>query len=369
MSDIKILMLGGRRCGKSSVLASMYKQLDNNSELKKVLNIEHRRDREGNQASLTDKQNALEHFIEDRTKGNYYLVDFNADDNFSSYKFSIGKSNTTGNITFEFIDCPGESYDDNSRDDLYNRIRKEMPECDIFIIIVDTPYLMEIGEKQSDIAMFKKVNLTTQITSLFEKLVFSANTDENTSRKIIFAPVKCEKWANNLDAVSNKLKIFYSELIKKCEQKANIYYSIIPVLTAGGIVFGEFTKPKMYNLQKCAQLGKSPNIRMSDGTYSIVKPGETLIDDDEHIKLGFPFYSWFKNIGTYDPMNCDQILFHVLRFLVYKVIMIGEANILPNWMHGLPSKKVMKQMITDLEDKNLLHDAGNGILNLRKEKI
>lgn len=88
MADIKILMMGGRRCGKSSILASMVHQLSNNVELcKKYIQITPYAGDDGTAKSLEAKRNDLVSFIENKPTGSHYLVDFNADDKFNKYYF------------------------------------------------------------------------------------------------------------------------------------------------------------------------------------------------------------------------------------------------------------------------------------------
>ena len=198
-------MMGGRRCGKSSVLASMVKQLFENTNITRHVKIIPQRTNNPDGASLDKKQNDLESFL-NNPKDNYYLVNFNADDNFSTYPFKVRIPDEKGgfvwgNIDIDFIDCPGESYEQEGRQDLYDRIRKEMPQTDIFIITVETPYLMD---NDSDGGKFKKVNQVLPITSLFDEFVTFKSADDY--KKIIFVPVKCEAWRNELDKVAEKLQ-------------------------------------------------------------------------------------------------------------------------------------------------------------------
>ena len=122
MADIKILMMGGRRCGKSSILASMVHQLSNNVELcKKYIQITPYAGEDGTAKSLEAKRNNLVSFIENKPTGSHYLVDFNADDKFNKYYFKakIPKpegGTYRGNVKIEIVDCPGECFDTNDED-------------------------------------------------------------------------------------------------------------------------------------------------------------------------------------------------------------------------------------------------------------
>lgn len=363
---IKVLMVGGRRCGKSSILASLVKQLWNNVALSQYVRITQRRD--GNiGAPLDKKQNDLESFMLNNPRGSYFLVDFNADDTFSHYTFQIQGPNwgtflgIPRQINIEFVDCPGESYSVGARVSFDAELQSQMPECDIFLIAVDTPYLMD---PKSDSGKFKNVNEVISITNLFEQLI-SFNT-EYDYKKVIFVPVKCEAWKNDLDQVVKKLQgdEYYGPLMRRLEMDQRWSYSVIPAITAGGIKFSEFLAPELLNGQKCSRLG-SRYVRMEDGSQSLLKSEDKVVPNDGFIFF-FPYYSWFQNVGDYQPENCDQICFHVLRFLVYKIKECSKHESLPQWMLGLPSIVNMNKMIADLESHNLLKDSGNGIVNLRK---
>ena len=376
MADVKILMMGGRRCGKSSVLASMVKQLFENSEITKFVRINQQRNNNATGVSLTKKQNDLESFL-NMPKYNYYLVDFNADDNFSSYPFKVkipdGRGDFCwGNIDIEFVDCPGESYHEQSRQDLYDRIRKEMPQTDIFIITVETPYLMD---NDSDGGKFKKVNEVIDITQLFDEFITFKSDDDY--KKIIFVPVKCEAWRDRLDVVAEKLQQenYYGPLFERIKHEPRWSCCIIPALTAGGIEFMEFGEPFLLNGTECSPLG-TMKVRMKDGNEYTLKPEDRPVKNEEH-ELFFPFYSWYENNGEYKPENCDQVALHVMRFITFKTIVERSHSIIPNWLANFPSNSNMITMIRNLESNNLLKDGNpnssgvdKGIVHIRKiEKV
>lgn len=370
MADVKILMLGGRRAGKSSILASMVKQLRENVEIIQHVRINQKRTSRPVPVSLSEKQNNLESFLS-KPQGNFYLVDFGADDSFSYYPFSIKIPNKRGgfylgNIGVEFIDCPGESYDECGRQDLYEEIRREMPDTDIFIIAVDTPYLMDVN---SDSGKFKNVNRVNEIIELFDELI-QFNRDDDY-KKVIFAPVKCEAWRDDIDTVVKKLQHYdyYGPLFDRIKKENRWSCCIIPILTAGGISFTEFGERMMLDGVECSPLG-TRRVRMKDGSEHELLPDDRLVTNARFYQ---PFYSWFENIGQYRPENCDQIALHVLRFIVFKALVETSHNILPPWMHGFPSHRHMKEMIFNLEQSNFLMDGNpnsigmdKGIVHVRK---
>ncbi len=382
MADIKILMMGGRRCGKSSILASMIHQLSNNVDLcKKYIQITPYGGEDGTAIPLEEKRNNLVSFIENKPTGCHYLVDFNADDKFNKYYFKakIPKpegGTCHGNVKIEIIDCPGECFDIPTGDKSENEVpvgldakiaelSRYAQQSDIFMIIIDSPYLMD---SKSDNGKFMKVNRPDSIKKFIQENVAFRRDDDY--KKVIFVPVKCEKWRNNLEAVSKKLQEpnYFGNLMEFLDADQRWSYSIIPALTAGSIEFSEFGKPLLTKLalEKCSQLGNSPLYRMADGSIKMLKK-EDVIVNGEHEQVLFPYYSWFvNNDNKYKPENCDQIGLHVWRFIVYKTRIELKYKILPPWLAGFPSIKKLVELISKMEKEELLKDTGNGIVNIRK---
>ena len=140
--ELQVLMVGGRRCGKSSILASAIQFLKKNKTLNDTLKIRPTATEEGG-VSLNRKYGELMAFVYDHVDdvlSNNYMVDFNADTKFSTYKFKIGVKHTLGNFIIRFIDAPGESYEDDAAQ--FNTMINYAKGSDIFIIAIDTPYLM-----------------------------------------------------------------------------------------------------------------------------------------------------------------------------------------------------------------------------------
>ncbi|MCQ2076326.1 MAG: hypothetical protein MJZ20_04715 [Bacteroidaceae bacterium] len=359
MADVTVLMVGGRRCGKSSILASMESMLVDNPELSKYIKI-----RPKGKHDLHVKKNNLETFITKKQRGAYYLVDFDASDNFNVYTFEVSHPNAWfQDFTIDFVDCPGETFGDNPRQDLVDQLTKWKAKANIFLIVVDTPFLMEGASGE-----FKNVSFTMNIAQLFDDISGNSNND---FRKIIFVPIKCEKWKNGLNEVATKLQKYYDEMFEnRLPSWKNFSYGILPVLTAGGIEFGEFSDPQLlaingcfdHKTSCCKKQGNSPIIRMYDGSTHVSRPGsgETIVKNTEFtdINPGFPKYSWFKNNGVYSPKNCDQIAYQVVRFALFYMLAHHSA-----WRIFAPSKSDLKKMIQNLETHFLKDDdTANGII-------
>ena len=374
MADIRVLMVGGRRTGKSSILAGMIHQMANDVELcKKYLQITACRGNDSTAVDLDKKRQNLVSFIEKNPTGVHYLVDFDHDNTFNKYTFKakIPKPNGgtyPGNIKIEFIDCPGESYERNSSPQLFEELVSYVPNSDIFVIAVDTPYLMD---DKSDAGKFMKVSGRDVFKELLQEYVKFKRDDDY--KKVIFTLVKCEKWRNNLEEVSKRLRQdnFFGPLMDFLDEDKRWSYEILPVLTAGGIEFSEFGDPLIVKglKERCSRLGNSPIYRMRDGYNRMLKESDVIKDED--FLLYLPYYSWFKNLNNeYKPGNCDQLALHIWRYIIFKTEIERSHSIFPTWLTGFPSMAVMKDLINRMENDGLIVDSGNGIKHIRKiEKV
>ena len=375
MTDIRVLMVGGRRTGKSSILAGMIHQMSNNVELcRKYIQITPCSGRDSTAVDLDEKRQKLASFIENHPIGVHYLVDFGADDHFNTYNFKakIPSENGgiyKGNINIEFIDSPGESYERDTTPEKYEQLVNYVKNSDIFVIAIDTPYLM--GNK-SDSGKFMKVSGRDVFREILQEHIAFKRDDDY--KKVIFTLVKCEKWRNNLEEVSNKLKQdnYFGPLMDFLHEDKRWSYEILPVLTAGSIEFTEFGKPLIVkdSGEKCSRLGNnSPYYRMRDGNNRMLKESDVIKDED--FLLYLPYYSWFKNLNNeYKPENCDQLALHIWRYIIFKTEIECSHSIFPNWLRGFPSMSVMKDLIKRMEREGLIVDSGDGIKHIRKiEKV
>lgn len=374
MADIRVLMVGGRRTGKSSILAGMIHQMANDVELcRKYLQITACRGNDSTAVDLDKKRQNLVSFIEKNPTGVHYLVDFGADDCFNIYNFKakIPRPNGgtyPGNIKIEFIDSPGESYERDTRPELYEQLVSYVPNSDIFVIAIDTPYLMD---DQTDGGKFMRVSGRDIFKELLQEYVKFKRDDDY--KKVIFTLVKCEKWRSNLEEVSNRLKQdnYFGPLMKFLDADKRWSYEILPVLTAGGIEFSEFGMPLKTKVseERCSRLGNAPIYRMEDGSNRILKESDVIVN--EEFSLHLDYYSWFKNLTKdYKPENCDQLALHIWRYIIFKTEIECSHSIFPNWLTGFPSMAVMKDLIKRMENDGLIVDSGNGIKHIRKiEKV
>ena len=147
----KIIMLGGRRSGKSSVLACIIDQLQKNTPgnicTAVQVNQGHLFYDEDNNSytmpTLSDKKVEIRNFIKNKLSNSLFVVDMAPTMYKGSYYVQI-KTGKSAAMSLEFVDVPGEAMIPSST--LYPTLTKDISESDVFIITVDTPFLMEAEE-------------------------------------------------------------------------------------------------------------------------------------------------------------------------------------------------------------------------------
>lgn len=376
--ELQVLMVGGRRCGKSSILASAIQFLKKNKTLNDTLKIRPTATEEGG-VSLNRKYGELMAFVYEHVDDvltNNYLVDFNADTKFSIYKFKIGVRNTLGNFIIKFVDAPGESFEDDAAQ--FNTMINYAKNSDIFIIAIDTPYLM--GHNLGNCNIVNCIPYLEGVFSDYDILPDIAEVKDNKKLKqIIFVPLKCEVYRKDITSVVDRVKEVYSDLISEVLKHKEVSVSIIPAYTAGGVEFTDFTIPqvvlnkgdKVDNYYtdgdeeglkdfRCRKLEGA--IRMGNGEIEEIDDNQEVIKD-KFFKMRLPFYSWFKSVGNYSPQNCEQVLLHALRFAVTKAKINHEPTIF-----GMKLKS-LEEALGAIVSNNLLRDSGDGITHIRKLEV
>lgn len=235
---ISILMVGGKRCGKTTVLAS----LDNQSN--KVFNGKMTLDKAQAKtiSVLQNKVSEMNDYFVDAEPQDFFYPDDSPNSEEVSYEFSLkitGK-NKTG-VSMEFIDVPGEWFKQGNigNDSAKNRIESS----DVLIIAIDTPYMMEeMDDKLGYGARHADTNRSIEITQFIKSKL---SIEKIKNHLILFVPIKCEKYyyLGQLPLVAETVKKAYAELIEffaSPNLQDNCTVAITPVLSVGGFEFFDF---------------------------------------------------------------------------------------------------------------------------------
>lgn len=322
-----VLMLGGRRAGKSTILASILASLKNTPG--KICTILDKTDypllvetRNGIEAlpPLEEKQNEVKAYIKKRNANSVFTVDMTPGIAKASYVLEVSSDNAV--IELEFVDVPGEWM--GAKHSGYGELAKRVESSDVFVIAIDTPFLM--NEEDEDGAINKAYNRVEEITQLMARM----RVDNEADRKqIILCPVKCEKWVRDhkTDELIGRVLTAYRDLINRWVMVPGVTIQIMPIQTVGGIESARLLPALLYFRDDADPTGVSCSQDPNTGMY-INREGNILrdtptsrVEEDIFWKISYmdiPL-SWYKLNGVgYAPVYCEQVGYHILRFLVEK---------------------------------------------------
>lgn len=340
---LKVMMMGGRRCGKTSALASIFYEIIHGT-VKNHLTIADRtvlatktskRGVTESQESLNGKTLELKDFFPNEPTEKTFLVDKNPTNNFWTYKLGLKLPGTASEneMVMEFLDCAGEFFESGTAE--ASHVEEYVKNCDVFIVVVDTPYLMGVRDEAHKNICREAVNLgTNRVNDIHNFLTNIDDKQGKDAKMVIFVPIKCEKWEKEgrMDEVVTAIEQTYHTTITALTQYSMINVAIIPILTAGNIIFEEFKEASILTKKnqpkktfRCCQIS-SKMVRMEDGTPYRLKEGDIVNPDSEAVISGTDIvrpYAWYRlnqdpNDFSYHPQYCEQLPLHILLFALRK---------------------------------------------------
>jgi len=324
----KILMMGGRRAGKSTILSSILSQLRETpgkifSTIDSTDYTQMIETKDGLKPlpTLDNKQSEIKHYIKKRQMNTEFLVDMSPTYGKASYILEVSVDTTT--VNFEFVDVPGEWMRANVAD--HAKLVSHVESSDVFVIVIDTPYLMNTDndEGTSINLVYNRVN---EITQAMAKMKIE---NKNDLKQIILCPVKCEKWVREgkADLVVEKVLKSYRDLINRWVACPEVTIQIMPIQTVGGLESTRLLPARLYFRNDEDRTGESCSICPLTNTLMnkdgrVIRQSEgSFIEDDKAWLIDYwdiPL-SWYKLNGEgVKPKFCEQPGYHILKFLVEK---------------------------------------------------
>lgn len=329
MANHKILMMGGRRAGKSTILSSILAQL-NSKTAGDICTFIDKTDytqqiiTKSGTVPLTPlhiKQNEIRTYLNNRQKNTEFLVDMSPTYGKASYTLEI--TSGKAGVLFEFVDVPGEWMRANVPE--YAELKQLVEKSDVFIIAIDTPFLMNTDD--ADGASVNNVyNRINEITQAMTEMKIESECD---LKQILLCPVKCERWVRNgqADEVVKKVKSAYRDLINRWVDHPEVTIQIMPIQTVGGFEHARFLPAQLYFKDDNERIGESCS--ESPLTGMLINKDGTILRKTESSRVEpDPFWtidyvdiplSWYKiNEQGFCPKFSEQPGYHVLKFLVEK---------------------------------------------------
>ena len=335
--SLKVLMMGGPRSGKTSVLAGLVDSMIN-GEVKQFLSVKDVTEGDAVKQKLAQKTVNLKQTLLSAV-GKTILVDDSKTAAYQHYTIEFAIPGTEDKLNIIFTDANGEFFE-SGRGEYESEISKMLKDYDVFIIAIDTPSLMEAINPENSLMnepLCKAINNINDITNFIPYLDDKEGAD---AKMVIFVPLKCEKWAHEgkLDLVSNRVQQVYATPISTLKSKKNVEIDILPIQTVGNIVFKEHLKSYVCLSQgadspkRCSLLENNAIVRFANGEEREFNKSSDKIkfDPNAPIKEGSPILrpnSWFEVINTeYAPHNCDLLAFYTLQFILSKFLFLKEVE-------------------------------------------
>lgn len=340
---LKVLMMGGRRAGKTSVLAGLVNTMVN-GEIKDLLTIKDITVPLPGQETLINKIGHLKESVKNLS-GKTFLVDDSKTYSFSTHSLQFEIPGTNNNMTIEFKDANGEFYESKASYDTHggapvnkSEIINAVKEADIYIIAIDTPYLMEAVNPENDLCD-ESINMAyNHVDDIHSYLTHIDDKEGADAKLVLFVPIKCEKWVHSgeVDKVTKRIRDVYKTVFKALDDYKNLQVDIIPVETVGAIEFKEHQTAMIcsnndFVARKCCVLNDETEVRFGDGTIRQVLQDDIIDDDPESRISEFHSivrpYSWFHVTGNeYAPHNCEQLAYYILQFILAKYLFLKNLE-------------------------------------------
>ena len=245
--EINVMMFGGRRSGKTSIIAAMQDCVENvfrDEELGLSISTPD----DDTQKVLEDKAFELKQYYDSVNKGKPFTPDDNPTMSEQVYQFNIQLISKPGTkLQINFTDYPGEWLDNSSK---FDQLKEIMKKSDIIMIAIDTPYLLEEAPTSESVGMYNEPkNFSSRIANMVKEY-FVVEEDSDRKKMILFVPLKCEYKYNlreitkdEMEHLNIKVKKAYDNLLNFITTGANkdkYECAITPIFTLGNVKFARF---------------------------------------------------------------------------------------------------------------------------------
>ncbi|MDO5115873.1 MAG: hypothetical protein Q4D58_07240 [Synergistaceae bacterium] len=232
--EVRVVMLGARGAGKSSMLTAMYerfRQSKMSSDYDKHISIN------GDEATNNVMKSQYDALCKMANSDGDITNAIKPSTGERTYKYTISddtKSGEDSRIVVSFTDYPGGWLTDNHR----SHVKEMIKEAHVLLVAIDAPYLMEEGGDYNN-----KRNMSEEFTKLIEE-AWRDSTD--VRRMVLLVPIKCERYCKSNEekkCLVRRVKKAYSEFIEELKDNQNYCgVFIVPIETTGTIHFKQFSE-------------------------------------------------------------------------------------------------------------------------------
>ena len=191
---VQVMMVGGRRCGKTSVLAAMKSNFEQQfAETDLTMSYA---DLE-TLSILEEKNNEIEEYFlgsDNRT----FSPDSNPTAEMTTYSLEVGIKDKRDSMQVNFVDYPGEWLADKEHENL---LFETMKKSQVLMIAIDTPHMMEEEGKYNE-----RRNFCHRTGEMIKMALEKARPQRML---VLFVPLKCERYLkdNKINLMNELTKI------------------------------------------------------------------------------------------------------------------------------------------------------------------
>lgn len=345
-TDINVFMMGGRRCGKTTVLALIREHFN------KVL---HHEENEGNdllrlvgeKGEITNLNDALDalacYFNGDYDPYTDFPVDDNQSTDTTTTVLKLSPISGKDSLRITFRDVPGEWF---STPEHIEDIQNWIHEAQVLILAVDTPSLFAENGFYTEY-----YNRIKNISDTIEGALSGDYIASPLSHKmLLIVPLKCENIiidkngdisTDGMERVKEKVKEQYAELIDRFKQdpyREKMTMAILPISTIREMRWHKFG---------CILDGKEASIFRDNG--------EPRRFDLHYDAQNHPFSIYrFRSPVLFDmavrngsqSYYCEQPMIYTLVYLMRYVAWLKHGA--PRWWEKIPLFGKLVKMLTSL---------------------
>ena len=259
---LSLSMMGPRAVGKTTVIASIFAQSQENISGSNL----YVRSASQDSAKLIGYKNMLEHAIEERNPAILPATNTEAD-----FLFDLGFVGKNPTVKLAIKDFPGEFLTDDSPEKRL-RVADFMRNANVVVVAIDTPYLVEESGR---------LNSEKNMPDIVKNYIIK-HVAEFQNKLILFVPLKCERYFHEerMHEVANHVIDVYGDL-KNFFLENNIASIISPIITLGGMEFDQM-------------------VDNSTGMGTITK---------------IATYRIYEEAPAYEPLFCAQPLLYLLTYV------------------------------------------------------
>ena len=326
-NSINVLMMGARRAGKTSVLSGLF-NLMTQEDFSKLFVLSDVSVNKSASEKLQQKSDDIKLLLANNV-GKSILMEDSGTDTYLDYTLEIRIPGGNGSLLLSFTDSNGEFYAAGAVE--AEDVKKKMQLYDIIVVAIDTPFLMGSFNRSNTLCSRPIGDAYNQVAQV-HNLMASIDDGEGLNAKLVcFVPIKCERWVHEgrINEVTQRVEDVYSATLRALCAFKNIEVVVLPVQTVGNLEFEAHRKAltivrkEQNEPVRCSPYDdEGSSLLLANGNVVEVQPGDIVTPDHKARLEGFSFVrpnSWFKVVSnTYEPHNCDQLVYYILQFALAK---------------------------------------------------